>query len=83
DLQHGDRLRVRPGDSIPADGRVLSGQSSVDESLLSGESLPVAKAAGDMVTAGTVNVESPLEINVEKIGEETVLAAIRRLLDRA
>ncbi|MDH5444333.1 MAG: heavy metal translocating P-type ATPase [Gammaproteobacteria bacterium] len=83
DLQHGDRIRVRPGDSIPADGRVLSGQSSVDESLLTGESLPVAKLVGAGVTAGTVNVESPLEISVEKIGEETVLAAIRRLLDRA
>ena len=83
DLQHGDRIRVRPGDGIPADGRVSTGQSSVDESLLTGESLPVAKAAGDEVTAGTVNVESPLEIIVEKIGEETVLAAIRRLLDRA
>lgn len=83
DLKHGDRIRVRPGDGIPADGRVTAGQSSVDESLLTGESLPIAKAHGDEVTAGTVNVESPLEITVEKIGEETVLAAIRRLLDRA
>jgi len=83
DLQHGDRIRVRPGDSIPADGRVLTGHSSVDESLLTGESLPIAKSQGDEVTAGTVNVESPLEVSVEKIGEETVLAAIRRLLDRA
>ncbi len=83
DLQHGDRIRVRPGDSIPVDGRVMAGQSSVDESLLTGESLPLAKGQGDEVTAGTVNVESPLEIAVEKIGEETVLAAIRRLLDRA
>jgi len=83
DLQHGDRIRVRPGDGIPADGRVSAGQSSVDESLLTGESLPITKAYGCEVTAGTVNVESPLEISVEKIGEETVLAAIRRLLDRA
>ena len=83
ELQHQDRIRVRPGDSIPADGRVVAGRSSVDESLLTGESLPISVAEGDEVTAGTVNVESPLEIVVEKIGEETVLAAIRRLLDRA
>lgn len=83
DLRHGDRIRVRPGDGIPADGQIIAGQSSVDESLLTGESLPISKVLGDEVTAGTVNVESPLEICVEKIGEETVLAAIRRLLDRA
>jgi len=83
ELAHGDQLRIKPGDGIPADGRIIAGQSSVDESLLTGESLPIAKSVGDTVTAGTVNVESPLDIEVEKLGEETVLASIRRLLDRA
>ena len=83
ELQAGDRIRVKPGESIPADGVVVAGQSSVDESLLTGESLPLAKAAPDRVIAGTVNVESPLEFIVDKVGEETVLASIQRLLDRA
>ncbi|MDH5180125.1 MAG: heavy metal translocating P-type ATPase [Gammaproteobacteria bacterium] len=83
DLVPGDRIRVRPGEGIPADGHILAGCSSVDESLLTGESMPISKQAGNRVTGGTTNVESPLEIEVDKVGEETVLAAIRRLLDRA
>ena len=83
ELAPGDRVRVKPGESIPADGMIVSGTSSVDESLLTGESLPLLKKAGDSVVGGTVNVESPLLITIEKIGEETVLAAIQRLLDRA
>ncbi|MDH5408539.1 MAG: heavy metal translocating P-type ATPase, partial [Gammaproteobacteria bacterium] len=73
----------RPGETIPADGHIVAGQSSVDESLLTGESLPVSKQLDAKVTGGTTNVESPLEIIVDKVGEDTVLAAIRRLLDRA
>ena len=83
ELQTGDRIRVKPGESIPADGYVVAGQSSVDESLLTGESLPLAKKTADRLIAGTVNVESPLEFIVDKVGEETVLASIQRLLDRA
>lgn len=83
ELQPGDRIRVKPGESIPADGIVIAGQSSVDESLLTGESLPLAKKQSDRLIAGTVNVESPLEFIVDKVGEETVLASIQRLLDRA
>lgn len=83
ELQAGDEVRIRPGESIPADGVIIDGQSSVDESLLTGESLPLTRKVGDEVTGGTVNVESPLRVRVEKIGEETVLAAIQRLLDRA
>ena len=83
ELQAGDRIRIKPGESIPADGVVVAGQSSVDESLLTGESLPLAKKASDRLIAGTVNVESPLECVVDKVGEETVLASIQRLLDRA
>jgi len=83
ELQRGDELLIRPGESIPADGVIIDGRSSVDESLLTGESMPLARGIDDDVTGGTVNVESPLRIRVEKVGEDTVLAAIRRLLDRA
>jgi Cu2+-exporting ATPase len=83
DLAPGDRVLVRPGEAIPADGRVLQGSSSVDESLLTGESLPVSRAVGDALIGGTLNNESPLLMQVEQVGEETVLSAIVRLLDRA
>lgn len=83
ELRPGDRVLVKPGDTVPADGRVLEGTSSVNESLVTGESLPLPKTVDDNVTGGTVNVESPLTVEVEKVGEDTVLAAIVRLLDRA
>ncbi len=83
ELQPGDRVRIRPGDAVPADGRVLEGGSSIDESLLTGESAPLRKAVGDALVGGTVNVESPLLMRVEQVGEDTVLSGIVRLLDRA
>ena len=83
ELRPGDRVRIKPGDSIPADGRVVEGRSSVDESLLTGESLPLARSVGERLVGGSVNVESPLVMEVERVGEDTVLAAIQRLLDRA
>jgi len=83
DLAVGDRVLVRPGESVPADGRVVEGRSSVDESLLTGESRPCLRQPGDLLVGGTVNNESPLVMEIEKIGEETVLSAIVRLLDRA
>jgi Cu2+-exporting ATPase len=83
DLAPGDRVLVRPGETVPADGRVLEGRSSLDESLLSGESLPQARGAGDLLVGGTVNNESPLVVQVEQVGEATILSAIVRLLDRA
>ncbi len=83
ELEPGDRVRIRPGETVPADGRVLEGRSSVDEALLTGESLPVAKSAGAELVGGTLNVESPLVMNVEKVGTDTVLSSIQRLLDRA
>jgi Cu2+-exporting ATPase len=83
ELRPGDRVRVRPGESIPADGVVLEGHSSVDESLLTGESVPRGRGPGDAVIGGAVNVESPLLVRVDKVGEETVLSSILRLLDRA
>lgn len=78
-----DQVLVRPGETIPADGMVLKGQSSVDESLLTGESLPRQRAQGDKVVGGTVNQESPLTIEVQQIGEDTILSGIMRLLERA
>lgn len=83
ELRPGDRVLVRPGESVPADGVVLEGRSSVDESLLTGESLPGSRGPGDALIGGAVNVESPLLMRVDKVGEETVLSSILRLLDRA
>ncbi len=83
ELQPGDRVLVPPGALLPADGRVLAGQSSVDESLLTGEYLPQPRSVGDAVTAGTLNVEGPLTIEVQALGDATRLSAIVRLLERA
>jgi Cu2+-exporting ATPase len=83
ELNSGDLVLVRPGESIPADGHVHQGRSSVDESLLTGESLPLAKMPGMTLIGGSINIESPLTMRVDKTGEDTVLSAILRLLDRA
>ncbi len=83
ELELGDRVLVRPGDPVPADGRVLEGRSSVDESLLTGESLPVARGCGDEVIGGSINIESPLVIEVIRVGADSTLSAILRLLERA
>ena len=83
ELRQGDQLLVPPGHLIPADGRIITGSSSVDESLLTGEYLPLAKQPGDSVVAGTLNIEGPLSIDVLALGEETQLSAIVRLLERA
>ncbi|MEC7473936.1 MAG: heavy metal translocating P-type ATPase, partial [Pseudomonadota bacterium] len=83
ELQLGDQVLVQPGGLIPADGTIVSGQSSVDESLLTGEYLPLPRGAGDAVTAGTLNVEGPLTIEVQALGDDTRLSAIVRLLERA
>ncbi len=83
ELAPGDRVLVRPGETIPADGRVEEGASSVDESLLTGESLPLPRQRGEALIGGALNVESPLVMRVDKVGAETVLSAIVRLLDRA
>ncbi|HSO07656.1 MAG TPA: heavy metal translocating P-type ATPase [Pelomicrobium sp.] len=83
ELAVGDHLLVKPGETIPADGRIVDGATSVDESLLTGESRPIARRAGERLTGGAVNVESPVVLRVEAIGQDTVLAGIVRLLDRA
>ena len=83
ELAPGDRVLVRPGETLPADGRIIEGASSVDESLLTGESLPLPRQVGEALIGGAVNVDSPLVMRVEKVGADTVLSAISRLLDRA
>ncbi|WP_342622826.1 heavy metal translocating P-type ATPase [Pseudomonas alkylphenolica] len=83
ELQLGDCVLIQPGHVVPADGRIVSGQSSVDESLLTGEYLPQPRRAGDAVTAGTLNVESALTVEVQALGQDTRLSAIVRLLERA
>ena len=82
-LMAGDHVLIGPGESFPADGSVVEGNSSVDESLLTGESMPVTKHAASLVIGGTINLESPLVVKVEKVGSDTVLSSIVRLLDRA
>jgi Cu2+-exporting ATPase len=82
-LRAGDLLRVRPGDAIPADGVVTEGYSAADEALLTGESRPVTKRPGDTLTGGAVNLEGVLTMRVTRAGEDTVLAGIVRLMDRA
>lgn len=82
-LVPGDVLRVRPGETIPADGVVVAGSGEVNEALLTGESLPVPKGVGAVLTGGSINVSSPLVFRVEGVGDATRLAAIRRLMERA
>ncbi len=72
----GDRLRLRPGDAVPVDGRVIEGNTSIDESMITGEPLPVEKAAGDMVTGATINKNGTLVIEAGKVGADTVLSQI-------
>ena len=79
----GDRLAVRPGERVPADARVLEGQSEVDESMLTGEPLPVAKNPGDALTGGAVNGDGRMVIEVRAVGAESVLARIIRLVEDA
>lgn len=82
-LAVGDVVSVAPGGVVPADGVVVEGDSATDESLLSGESLPVPKAAGASVTGGSMNLQSPLLVRVARVGADTTVQAIVRLLDRA
>jgi len=83
DIQVGDRLRVRPGEGIPVDGSVAQGQSTVDESMITGEPLPVEKTKGDAVTGGTINRNGALVITAEKIGAEMTLSRIVDMVAKA
>ena len=83
-LRAADRVRVRPGEAFPADGRIEEGHATqVDEALLSGESLPLARAAGEMVLAGSVNLSAPVIVRVERAGDDTRYAQIVALIERA
>jgi Cu+-exporting ATPase len=79
----GDRLRVRPGEKVPVDGEVLEGRSSLDESMVTGESMPVAKQAGDKVIGGTLNQSGAFIMRAEKVGRETLLARIVQMVAEA
>jgi Cu+-exporting ATPase len=82
-VQVGNRLRVRPGEKIPVDGVVLEGASSVDESMITGEPIPVEKQAGDRVTGATVNGTGALVMRAERVGSETLLAQIVHMVSEA
>lgn len=83
DLRVGDVIVVRPGGSVAADGRVVSGSASMDESMITGESLPVRRETGDTVVAGTIATDSGLRVEVAAVGEQTALAGIQKLVSDA
>jgi len=76
----GDKLRIRPGEKVPVDGSVVEGRSSIDESLVTGESMPVTKGEGDHVIGGTINSSGALVMAAEKIGRDTLLARIVQMV---
>jgi Cu+-exporting ATPase len=83
DVRPGDPLRVRPGENVPVDGVVIEGRSAIDESMLTGEPIPVEKTVGDEVIGGTLNTTGTLLVRAEKVGEATMLARIVRLVAEA
>jgi P-type Cu+ transporter len=83
DVQVGDRLRVKPGDKVPVDGVVLEGSSRIDESMMTGEPVPVAKTRGDKVVGATVNGNGSLILRAEKVGSDTLLARIVHMVGEA
>ena len=82
-VRKGDRLRVRPGDKVPIDGELLEGRSSIDESMVTGESMPVEKVAGDKVIGGTINRTGSFIMRTERVGNETMLAQIVQMVAEA
>jgi P-type Cu+ transporter len=82
-VRPGDRLRIRPGESVPTDGAVIEGTSALDESMITGESLPVAKAAGSQLIGGSINGAGALVMCAERVGAQTVLARIVRMVTDA
>ena len=83
EIQVGDRMRVRPGESVPADGAVVEGRSSVDESMVSGEAMPVEKTAGAKVIGGTINGTGSFVMEAERVGAATLLAQIVTMVSEA
>ena len=82
-VQRGDRLRVRPGERIPVDGTLLEGASAVDESMVTGEPMPIEKSTGDALTGGTLNTSGSFVMRAERVGSETTLAQIVKLVSEA
>jgi P-type Cu+ transporter len=82
-VMRGDRMRVRPGERVPTDGVVLEGESAVDESMLTGEAMPAEKSVGDKVTGGTLNTSGSFVMRAERVGSETMLAHIVKLVSEA
>src|SRR5208337_5424361 len=78
-IHHGGNLRVRPGEKVPVDGIILEGASAIDESMITGEPIPVEKSKGDKVVGATVNGNGSFIMKAEKVGSETLLAQIVRL----
>ncbi len=83
EIQIGDIMRVRPGEKIPTDGEVLEGESSVDESIATGESMPVSKKEGDEVIGATINKEGSLKVEATKVGKDTFLSQVIRMVEEA
>ena len=83
EVRHGDWLRVRPGDKVPVDGEIVEGHSSIDESMVTGESVPVEKAQGDGVIGGTINGTGSFVMRAERVGNETLLAQIVDMVGKA
>ena len=82
-VQSGDRLRVRPGDKVPVDGTIAKGSSTIDQAMITGEPIPVAKAEGDNVTGGTVNQTGSFIMTAERVGKDTLLAKIVQMVAEA
>ncbi len=83
ELRLDDVVLVRPGGRVPADGEIVSGEAEIDESMVTGESKPVAKASGDQVVAGTVAIDNSIRVRITAVGEDTALAGIQRLVAQA
>ncbi len=83
ELEVGDVVLIRPGESAPADGDIIQGESTMDESMITGESKPVPKEKGDTVVSGTINGDGSLRVKIKAVGEETTLAGIMRLVEEA
>ncbi|WP_407931315.1 heavy metal translocating P-type ATPase [Ignavibacterium album] len=83
ELKHKDRLLIKPGEKIPADGKIYEGKTSINEAMITGESKPVFKSEGDNVIGGSINGEGSIKIEVEKIGDETFLSQIVKLVKEA
>ena len=83
DIKKGDQLRVKPGEKIPVDGKVVNGESSIDESMITGEPIPADKKTGDTITSGTINTTGSFVMEAEKVGAETLLSQIIKMVNDA